>query len=1296
MSTSVPQHKQLDNAVEETAEKYYLLKDVMYSIVWPDVVEAEGAVHAAKLLSLKTAISHRRHRHRRQLVTAGVKVDEGGTTVPTEVLVVFPGIDEPEHDASRSLILRFPPLCDHPLWEEGCGGLVLYEGDAARTATCKDGHTHAFVSKTQLLALYTAPSDWHTRVPDEPRGAFGALTGEPTFGSWVKPCVIGGEADKDISTEPRAVLWRSWQELLGLEVQSEAEVRSARGAQEPRAEGQNRKPTAAQTAMSKGRALVAMLTSECLGDPRTTWVGVDVELSLNAPRVITEIGFCVVSVVLNGSGGVVSRHMVIKENAHLREKIPSRKASGFFTKSGMLGTDRVIRKGRRAAEDKGSTYVPPPFLFGVTEYISLAQARDELRSLVREAQEAGTLVINCHADYQERVNLMEGQGVLPDDTEGSPGGSGRVIWVDNQILYLGYTGEDVEIFERISLFNLDIAGDRRSWHNAGNDSRPFPKRFPPEIEIQVMEGAVDAGHAVPWKLANLGPEWRGMVFTTASLWPQKLVRDFVKKLFILGKGIGGPDVAPDRQLAGYLRALVIASVGRSPTLSDLRGAAQLLYEIESNVGEQAAERACGNAGAEPYEIPYSPLAQANFIAFELLHRALGSPDLDGPARELEDHEHLTVGAVLEESLRILHRTDAPVDCTTFRVSLYWWRSRSICPMSFVWVHRFDVALDVGSIDVGDVLLALRALRGIHIDTCLNYAMQMTAEYVIRVKDVGALVAIMREVERVYLVSHVNALVSATPNTRWSQLIGHDVLRNVLSIARALLYVLPTERWIGLLCVSLFRVLDTPSVVATHWSHRIHAALRRFCCAALVTQYHEQMHERAVSDDEVAARASDGNIFAQYLLALVRTLPCSTEAPAFSVSGALNFEAILALAIAAQLAPGVVCVHVKGLLEWVWGYAEGQLSGGPDSEEARHFCSSGMGYMTPGWRWDYSRSTIFPLRDWKYYAANLAPYPANMWHADSEPWASMLRLVNLAMPALLDLNILLVCSTIKTVQGCDYGLAMRHLREFVGSAAGAQLRSLIIAFDDRRQRSASPALVWDMVSWEPVPLSKATKAFRFKSSSFVSDFAEGLDVAPLWLLPLDSYVEEFATSVSDFVLVNPAMWSKQRYLTSVLIETDKWLVSEQPRASARAFACALDRAAVGWRETLTVLSLDGIPVSVGSCLALSGLSALRQLDLHPKLVDSSDLRTFDAPEKLEEVGQTRLLFLSTRGLGDEVHVVSLADDAAGELLSMLRLFLPELGMLEVMHVGGYSELGVQSSCERLDHEDGSKEVEDGQM
>ncbi|EJD42790.1 hypothetical protein AURDEDRAFT_168035 [Auricularia subglabra TFB-10046 SS5] len=454
MSTSVPQlsQNQLDNAVEETSEKYYLLKDVMYSIAWPDVVEAEGAVLAAKLLSLKTAISHMRQAHRRQLVRAGVKVDEGGTMERTEVLVVFPGIDEPEHDASRSMILRFPPLCDHPLWDEASGALVLYE------AKCQDGHTRSFVSKKQLLALYAAPSDWHTRLPDEPRGAFGALSGEPTFGSWVKPCVIGGEGDKDISTEPRAVLWRLWQGMLGLELRSEAEVRSAPVAQAPGAEEQTRKPTAAQAAMAKGRALLGVLTSECLGDPRTTWVGIDVELSLKPPRVITEIGFCVASLVLQGSARVLSRHMVIQENAHLREKTPSRKASG-----------------PRGAADKSSTYVPPAFLFGVTEYVSLAEARDVLRRLVREALEAGTLVINCHAEYQERLHLMQGQAVLPDNREGLPGGAGRVIWVDNQILYLGYTGEDVEIFERISLLNLltelDIAGDSRSWHNAGNDCR---------------------------------------------------------------------------------------------------------------------------------------------------------------------------------------------------------------------------------------------------------------------------------------------------------------------------------------------------------------------------------------------------------------------------------------------------------------------------------------------------------------------------------------------------------------------------------------------------------------------------------------------------------------------------------------------------------------------------------------------------------------------------------------------------------------------------------------------------------
>ncbi|EJD42799.1 hypothetical protein AURDEDRAFT_168043 [Auricularia subglabra TFB-10046 SS5] len=165
----------------------------------------------------------------------------------------------------------------------------------------------------------------------------------------------------------------------------------------------------------------------------------------------------------------------------------------------------------------------------------------------------------------------------------------------------------------------------------------------------------------------------------------------------------------------------------------------------------------------------------------------------------------------------------------------------------------------------------------------------------------------------------------------------------------------------------------------------------------------------------------------------------------------------------------------------------------------------------------------------------------------------------------------------------------------------------------------------------------------------------------------------------------------RPTTRSALSTSRSTLSRPRRASNDAVALSTVRASNGaldgarglhaldaaleasWRETLTMLSLDAIPLSVGSCLALSGLSALRQLDLHPKLVDSSDLRTFAAQGKPEAVSQPRVMLLSPRTLGDEVHVVSLGDEAAGELLSMLRLFLPELDKLEAMHVGGYSEL-----------------------
>ncbi|EJD44600.1 hypothetical protein AURDEDRAFT_166385 [Auricularia subglabra TFB-10046 SS5] len=508
---------------------------------------------------------------------------------------------------------------------------------------------------------------------------------------------------------------------------------------------------------------------------------------------------------------------------------------------------------------------------------------------------------------------------------------------------------------------------------------PFTRHFPREIQLHILEDGGRVG-CRPWVLAVVCRRWREMTFTSPALWPFDVVEVYVKKLCHKGDN---PRTPPDTDLAGYLRAMVLATVRRASPLDRLRDVADLLLVIERDVGETQGARDCGSPDVSFYAFPFPPLAQANYLAYDLLHCGLGV--MIAAAPNVPPHHHIAAGRVLEESLRLLSRTSPPLDCTMLKLVRIWWRSRTSCPMTFLWVDAFELAPETRNLLMGDLLEVLRWCTGQTLHAwCLHSAMQMTAEFVIRLEDSESHRQIVRALQRMYLTAKETA---AAEDNR--ELIDVDILRSLLGIARVLLYSMPSHNGISPLCCWILRVSPPPQDVARHRYNELHSAFRRFCCAALLAPYVNVLGESASLDKFVPADDSSGHVYAQYLLALVRTLPCSWDGLVFGVSWAHNYEAALALAIVAQRAPAVVCHHVRQLLEDVWQHAEDRCYNGADDMTTNSFCRvrPGMSYMTPGWRWDGGAAGVqgFAYRTWKWYYPRVAPFPRNLWLSSTEPW-----------------------------------------------------------------------------------------------------------------------------------------------------------------------------------------------------------------------------------------------------------------------------------------------------------------------
>ncbi|EJD44599.1 hypothetical protein AURDEDRAFT_166384 [Auricularia subglabra TFB-10046 SS5] len=340
----------------------------------------------------------------------------------------------------------------------------------------------------------------------------------------------------------------------------------------------------------------------------------------------------------------------------------------------------------------------------------------------------------------------------------------------------------------------------------------------------------------------------------------------------------------------------------------------------------------------------------------------------------------------------------------------------------------------------------------------------------------------------------------------------------------------------------------------------------------------------------------------------------------------------------------------------------------------------------------------------------------------------LAVVGFHMPELVELALYMKPSAREQVDGINYSTAIRHLNAFLGAESpGWQLRRLTVTFA-AAPRSSGPGVVWEMASWEPLALPASTKRLYFRTDAYVSQYAEGLGVSPLTLLPSPSNIETLKMAVSDFVLINGAMWDGQQSIRRVTIARDghESEPSEVPMASAVSFCRALYDAAPCWTARLTHLALDGFPFDAHVALALSLLTALARLDLHPQSLDPSGVHQFVTYDEegndgldggrgrsasllivphddVGGEGVVRLCLTGERGLnrdegvenmhGHGLRIVVQPDlevlrltvpepTAAHAMLELLRLVLPHMRRLRVMHVAGYTTLDTAPAREIL--------------
>ncbi|EJD42842.1 hypothetical protein AURDEDRAFT_126207 [Auricularia subglabra TFB-10046 SS5] len=499
-------------------------------------------------------------------------------------------------------------------------------------------------------------------------------------------------------------------------------------------------------------------------------------------------------------------------------------------------------------------------------------------------------------------------------------------------------------------------------------SNPLPE----EVMREILLIAVQAGFVKPWRMALLTRRLRVAVFFCVSFWSLDTIRTLV---FILTSRFSAVSRRPPDDVVYSLRAFAMACLGSEPHVDTVVEVGQLLRVIEDDLGWTASTRPLGSTdpGFRYFDMPYSAAAQSAYLANHV-NDLLDHPDVrrclgfDMHAKEL--------GYTLAVGARMLHRTTpAPDQTARVLIVVFIWWILGTCPGCRAWITAFDIDPSPEHLDYATLCNALTTcVGGTHIHWgCLPTVMQAAAEHVLRggPEENAEIASLLTGTAERLQRNEIRDAVEGSSSMKM-HLIVH-----LLSVLRVMLYSDITDDALRPFVGAVLALLPLVSDIALHVHRGLHQILRRVACAALLhpTVCPARLHGAGNVDDTFTVR------FAQYLLALAHSQPCSNDdwAPHWSK----NYEAALAFALAALAAPELVCTHVRSQLDICWDHADLEC-GARGTPRSTLYCGdrAGMSYMSPLWRF---KAYAAP-RSWR--DTNHGMYPSRLWRASNPVWNAL--------------------------------------------------------------------------------------------------------------------------------------------------------------------------------------------------------------------------------------------------------------------------------------------------------------------
>ncbi|EJD32369.1 hypothetical protein AURDEDRAFT_178566, partial [Auricularia subglabra TFB-10046 SS5] len=286
-------------------------------------------------------------------------------------------------------------------------------------------------------------------------------------------------------------------------------------------------------------------------------------------------------------------------------------------------------------------------------------------------------------------------------------------------------------------------------------------------------------------------------------------------------------------------------------------------------------------------------------------------------------------------------------------------------------------------------------------------------------------------------------------------------------------------------------------------------------------------------------------------------------------------------------------------------------------------------------------------------------------------------VSRSLPTLKHLRVHVLFRQSEATQASAYRGALSQINTFLTSTAGKMLLLVGFWFSlPGQERPSSGALREMLLTSKPLLIGpKVGKLFFFPRFGATRNH-NGADLGEdaLRFLPWPCGVKEIAMSATDLCICDPINWHHHYELERVTLLCED-VVSEVygDESLVQRIAASLGRAAPWWRDSLTLLRLENTVFDTSCALAVAELRSLAQLNLHPSVVDASEVMTLlevenenlmEAQERLEMDDQGHMLGTRTRRrmvivpdhadlLGSE-DFAQLEEDTAAAMLMLLKL------------------------------------------